>query len=125
MTDKKQILAGMNELIERLQNAEAPATEAERQAQATQQEFTRWQAGVKGKGKVAEVPLQQEQGIGAFASKYQPQPFEGEDDKWREWARVFRSWFGRFLVVRWQKSTNTLRNTVTIQQPSWTWRSRF
>ena len=40
---------------------------------------------------------QQEQGIGAFASKYQPQPFECEDDKWREWARVFRSWSGRFF----------------------------
>ena len=25
-----------------------------------------------------------------------------------------------FSVVRWQKSTNTLRDTVTIQQPSWT-----
>ena len=80
MTDKQQIFAGMNELNERLQNAEAPATEAERQAQATQQELTRWQAGVKGKEKGSEVPLQQEQGIGAFASKYQPQPFEGEDD---------------------------------------------
>ena len=34
------------------------------------------------------------QGIGAFASKYQPQPFEGEEDKWREWAGVFRSWSG-------------------------------
>ena len=43
------------------------------------------------------MPPQQEQGIGAFASKYQPQPFEGEDDKWREWARVFRSWSGRFF----------------------------
>ena len=35
--------------------------------------------------------------IRAFASRYQPQPFEGEDDKWREWARVFRSWSGRFF----------------------------
>ena len=53
---------------------------------------------MKAKGKGAAVPLQQEQGIGAFfASKYQPQPFEGEDDKWREWARVFRSWSGRFF----------------------------
>ena len=43
------------------------------------------------------MPPQQEQRIGAFASKYQPQPFEGEDDKWREWARVFRSWSGRFF----------------------------
>ena len=41
--------------------------------------------------------LQPEQGIGAFASKYQPQPFEGEDDKWRTWTGVFRSWSGRFV----------------------------
>ena len=85
----QQILADMNELNERAQNAKAPATEGERQAQATQQELARSQAGVKGKGKDAAVPLQQEQGIGAFASKYQPQPFEGEDDKWREWALFF------------------------------------
>ena len=81
MTERQQILAGMNELNERVQNTEARATEAERQAQATQQELTRLQAGVKGKEKGAAVPLQLEQGIGAFASKYQPQPFEGEDDK--------------------------------------------
>ena len=74
------------------------ATEAERQAQATHQELAQPQAGVKGKGKGAAVPLQQEQGIGAFAPKYQPQPFEGKDDKWREWARVFfRRWSGRFF----------------------------
>ena len=70
-----KVHAGMNELNERVQNAEARATEAERQAQATQQELARSQAGVKGKEKSAAVPLQQEQGIGAFASKYQPQLF--------------------------------------------------
>ena len=80
MTDMQQILAGMNELNERVQSAEARATEAERQAQATQQELVRSQ----GMGTFAPVPLQQEQGIDAFASKYQPQPLEGEDDKWRE-----------------------------------------
>ena len=47
MTDMQQILAGMNELNERVQSAEAPATEAERQAQATKQELRRAQAGVK------------------------------------------------------------------------------
>ena len=77
----QQILAGMNELNERVQNAEARATEAERQAQATQQELARSQAGVLGKGWSAAVPLQQEQGIGALASKSQPQPFESEDDQ--------------------------------------------
>ena len=56
----QQILAGMSEWNERVQNAEARATEPERQAQATQQELARSQAGVKGKGKVAAVPLHQE-----------------------------------------------------------------
>ena len=57
MTDMQQNLAGTNELNERVQNAEARATDSERQAQATQQELARSEAGVKGKG------------------------FEGEDDK--------------------------------------------
>ena len=84
MTDTQQILAGMNEWNEEVQNAEARATEAERQAQATQHELVRSKAGVEGKGKGAAVPPQQEQGIGSFAPKCQPQPFNGEDDKWSE-----------------------------------------
>ena len=84
MTEMQQILAGMNELNQMVQKAEARATEAERQAPATQLELARSQLGVKGKEKGAAVPLQHDQGIGAFASKYQPQPFEGEDDKWRK-----------------------------------------
>ena len=36
MTDVQQIITGMNELSERLANAEVRATEAERQAQTTQ-----------------------------------------------------------------------------------------
>ena len=96
--DMQQILAGMNELNERVQNAEARATEAEQHAQATQQELVRSQAGVKGMGKGAAVPPQQEQGIGTFASKYQPQPCEGEAYKWREnGLGFFRSWSGRFF----------------------------
>ena len=60
MTDMQQILAGMSELNESVQNAEVRTTETERQAQATQQELARSQAGVKGKGKGAAVPLQQD-----------------------------------------------------------------
>ena len=91
MTEMQQILAGVNELNERVHNAEARATGAERPAQATQQEFARsQQAGAKGKGNIAAVPLQQEQGICAFASKYQPQPVEGEDDMWRECSSVLQ-----------------------------------
>ena len=35
--------------------------------------------------------------IGAFASKYPPQPFDGEDDNSRECARDFLSWSGRIF----------------------------
>ena len=80
MTDMQQILAGMSELNERVQNAEVRVTQAERQAQASQQERARSQDGVKEKGEGAAVPLQQEQEIGAFASKWLPQPFVGKDD---------------------------------------------
>ena len=118
----QQILAGTNELHERVQNAEARATEAERQAQETQQELARSQAGVNVKEIGAAVPSQQEQGIGAFCVKV---PASAVRVRGRQGARVFRSWSGRFfLVVRWQTFTNTLRDTATIQQPSWTWRSR-
>ena len=48
------------------------------------------------KGEVT-APTQHEQRIGAFALKCQLQPFDVEDDKWRDWARVFRSWPGRFF----------------------------
>ena len=82
MTEMQQILAAINMLSQRIQNDEAQATEAQRQPQATTQELARWQVGVKGKEKSAALPQQQEQVIGAFAPKYQPQPFdEGEDDK--------------------------------------------
>ena len=114
---------GMNELNQRIQNAEARATAAEGQAQATQQELPRSQAGVKGKGKSAAVLQQQEQEI-AFASKCQPQPLEGADDKWRDWARVFRSWSGRFFGGPLTKFNGHVEGHVTIQHTSWTWRSR-
>ena len=96
-------------------------------AQATQQELARSHAGAKGKAKGVAVPKRQGQGIGAFASKYQPQPFKSEDDKWREWVRVLRSWSGRFFFcgALAENAENRLRDTATIQQPSWTWRSRL
>ena len=124
MSEFQQILAGMNELNERVQDAAARATEAERQAQATQQELARSQTGVKGKEKRAAVPKEQEQEIGEFASKYQPQPFEGEDDKWREWVRVFRSWSGRFfssaLAEIYEHAEGHRNDSATIVD----WRSR-
>ena len=61
----------------------------------TAQELANQQpTSAKEKGE-APAPTNLEQGIGAFASKYQPQPFDGEDDRWREWFKVFRSWSGR------------------------------
>ena len=81
----QQIVAGMNELNERVQNAEARITEAERHAGTCT--IASWS---ERKGERCRRAT-------ATGSKYQPQPFEGEDDKWREWARVFRSWSGRFF----------------------------
>ena len=114
VTDMQQILAGMSKLNQRVQNAK---TEAERQDQATQQELARSQAGSDRKGERCSSVLQQEQGIGAFASE--SQPFEGEDDKWREWARVFHSWSGRFFggaLAEIYEHVEGHRN----EQPSWT-----
>ena len=85
----QQVIAGMTELSERILATEVRAAEAERQAQATQQELMRSQARGKGKRKKVTVSPQQDQGIGTFASKYQPSPKKGEDDKWKEWARFF------------------------------------
>ena len=52
------VIAGMTELNERVQAAEASAVEGEWQAQATQQELMRSQAGAKGKGKHVTVSPQ-------------------------------------------------------------------
>ena len=95
----EQVMARMQELVNRVQQAEARAGQAEQQAQQTQQVLTQMQQqqqqqqkgqmkGGNGRG--------YESGIGSFVSKYQPPSFEGEDEKWKEWARVFRSWSGRF-----------------------------
>ena len=35
-------------------------------------------------------------GFGAFAARYRPKNFNGEDTGWRDWSRVFRIWAGRF-----------------------------
>ena len=42
-------------------------------------------------------------GFGAFAARYQPENFNGEDTGWRDWSRVFRTWAGRFQRGRVQE----------------------
>ena len=42
-------------------------------------------------------------GLGAFAARYQPENFSGEDNGWRDWSRVFRTWAGRFQRGRIQE----------------------
>ena len=101
MTDMQQILAGMNELNERAQNTEARATEAERQAQGTQQELTRSQAGAKRKGRCAEVPL-------TTRAKDWRVSIEVPASAVRRRGRQVEVWTF-FLVVHWQKSTNTMK----------------
>ena len=98
MTDMQQNLAGMNDLNERVQNAEARSTQAERQAQATQQELAQSQAGVKGRGRrVQQCHYNRSKGSARLRRNTSLSRVEGEDDKWREWARVFRSRSGRFF----------------------------
>ena len=116
MTDMQQILAGMNKLNERVQNAEAQLKPSDKLRRHSRN-FARSQAGVKGKGKGAAVPLQQEQGIGAFASsrstslsRSKARATSGENG-----LQFFAGGVDDFLVVRWQKFTNTLRDTATIQ----------
>ena len=75
-------------MSQRVDAAEARAAEAERQAQSTQQALSRSQHEAtdydpKGTGKGLHALV--EPGIGAFASKYQPQQFEGKEDKWKDW----------------------------------------
>ena len=38
-------------------------------------------------------------GFGAFAARYQPETFNGEDTGWRDWSRVFRTWGGRVQEI--------------------------
>ena len=42
-------------------------------------------------------------GFGAFAARYQPENFNGEDTVWRDWSRVFRTCAGRFQRGRVQE----------------------
>ena len=41
--------------------------------------------------------------FGAFAARYQPENFSGDDTAWRDWSRVFRTWAGRFQRGRVQE----------------------
>ena len=122
MTDMQQILAGKNELNERVQNADVRATEAERQALATRHELARSQAGLKGKGEecssaTATAARDWRVCVEVLATPVRRRGRQVE----RTGSCFFAVGLGDFLVARWQ---NTLRDTVTIQQTSWTWRSR-
>ena len=47
-------------------------------------------------------------GFGAFAARYQPENFSGEDTGWRDWSWVFRIWAGRFQRRRVQEITRAV-----------------
>ena len=93
----EQMMARMKELVSRVQQAEARAGQAEQQAQQTQQVLAQMQQQQQQRGQMKGGNGRgYESGIGSFASKYQHPSFEGEDEKWKEWVRVVRSWSGRF-----------------------------
>ena len=105
----------MQELVSRVQQAEARAGQAEQQAQRTQQVLAQMQQQQQQRGQTKGGNGRGfESGIGSFASKYQPPSFEGEDDKWKEWARVFRSLSGRF----YDGELSTLNPDATNQPES-------
>ena len=56
------------------------------------------QAGGNSAARAREAPATDDGGFGfgAFAARYQPEKFNGEDTGWRDWCRVFRTWAGRF-----------------------------
>ena len=61
--------------------------------------------GWPGRAQVPEAPGADDGrfGFGAFAARYQPESFSGEDTGWRDWSRVFRTWAGRFQRGRVQE----------------------
>ena len=116
----KALLQGTVELNDKVVQAEERPTEAEQQTDATQQDLDRLQQ-TKSRGKwKAPAPTHLEQGTVAFEKKYQPQPFDGEDDRWRARARVGHSWSGRFLGGALADIYEHWSLTETAQ-PSVTW----
>ena len=63
------------------------------------------QAGGNSAARAREAPATDDGGFGfgAFAARYQPEKFNGEDTGWRDWCRVFRTWAGRFQRRRVQE----------------------
>ena len=63
------------------------------------------QAGGSSAARVQEAPGADDErvGFGAFAARYQPENFNGEDTGWRDWSRVFRTWAGRLQRGRVQE----------------------
>ena len=93
----QQILAGMTELNERAQNAEARATEGERQAQATQQGLARSQAVVKGKGK--QCHYNRSKGSARLRRSTSLSRSKARTTSGENGLEFFRSWSGRFFGV--------------------------
>ena len=61
-------------------------------------------------------------GFGAFAARYQPENFNGEDTGWRDWSRVFRTWAGQF-----QRGSDQRRHDLEmrLQWLNWMFDSRI
>ena len=58
-----------------------------------------------GRAQVPEAPVADDArfGFGAFAARYQPENYSGDDTACRDWSRVFRTWAGRFQRGRVQE----------------------
>ena len=101
MTDMQQIFAGMNELNERVHNAEARATHQENLHDRKRQRlYNRRKESTRLRRST-------------YLSGSKARTTSGENG-----VEFFAVGLGDFLVVRWQIFTNTLRDTATNQQPS-------
>ena len=116
MTDMQQLLVGMNELNEGVQIAEARATDAERQAQATQQELARsQQAGAEGQEKSqffrnrCKGSARSRRGINFNRTRVRTTSGESR-------LQCFAVGRDDVLSAHWQKFTNTWMHTGTNWQ---------
>ena len=86
----------MQELTSRLQISESRASQAEAgavEARATAESLRLQMAQASPVPKDAPQPGNP---YTAWASKYQPDKFLGQESEWKDWSRIFKAWAGRF-----------------------------
>ena len=110
MRQSEEAAEQARQLLEAHRNAGQMLEERLNRAEATVTADTSAAGGIRpSRAQVPEPPGADDGrfGFGAFAARYQPGSFSGEDTAWRDWSRVFRTWAGRFQRGRVQEVTRT------------------